>query len=341
MDQRLMMEAPERRRRPTPPTCATSRSGPAASSCSPARSPRRSSPRRASIDGLRQQYVLAIEAAGGREWRRLDVRVRRPIRDRQGAQRLFRRLARRAAAKTAGASIPHQRAFQTSRIVCGRCMLPSTFRSNLLPGPDLAILGAHRSRNSLVGRQPGACRLSGGSVDVTTECSRVMSSASASRSYRRMRWRRDLPSRSRARAAASCKGAAGTDGGVGDNGLEHCAKPMGAMAVVEPQSEILDGAHALQPAVAGRPDPHDDPAVELLHRRRARRRDAEHDAGASARRGRRGAPGLEHGRRPDGRGRLHHDAVGGLLREQRRRRRRRGRRAVRRRAAASARSPAA
>lgn len=30
------------------------------------------------IDGLRQQYVLAIEAAGGREWRRLDVRVRRP-----------------------------------------------------------------------------------------------------------------------------------------------------------------------------------------------------------------------------------------------------------------------
>ncbi len=30
------------------------------------------------IDGLRQQYVLAIEAAGGGEWRRLDVRVRRP-----------------------------------------------------------------------------------------------------------------------------------------------------------------------------------------------------------------------------------------------------------------------
>lgn len=35
------------------------------------------------------------------------------------------------------------------------------------------------------------------------------------------------------------KGAAGTDGGVGDNGLEHCAKPMGAMAVVEPQDEYL------------------------------------------------------------------------------------------------------
>jgi VWFA-related protein len=30
------------------------------------------------IDELRQQYVLAIEAANGREWRRIDVRVRRP-----------------------------------------------------------------------------------------------------------------------------------------------------------------------------------------------------------------------------------------------------------------------
>jgi VWFA-related protein len=30
------------------------------------------------IDELRQQYVIAIEAANGREWRRLDVRVRRP-----------------------------------------------------------------------------------------------------------------------------------------------------------------------------------------------------------------------------------------------------------------------
>jgi VWFA-related protein len=29
------------------------------------------------IDALRQQYILAIEAASGREWRRLDVRVRR------------------------------------------------------------------------------------------------------------------------------------------------------------------------------------------------------------------------------------------------------------------------
>ena len=35
------------------------------------------------------------------------------------------------------------------------------------------------------------------------------------------------------------KGAAGTDGSTGDKGLEHCDKPMGAMAVVEPQSEYL------------------------------------------------------------------------------------------------------
>lgn len=35
------------------------------------------------------------------------------------------------------------------------------------------------------------------------------------------------------------KGAAGTDGGIGDDGLEHCPKPMGAMAVVEPQSEYM------------------------------------------------------------------------------------------------------
>jgi hypothetical protein len=30
------------------------------------------------IDDLRQQYVLAIETADVREWRRLDVRVKRP-----------------------------------------------------------------------------------------------------------------------------------------------------------------------------------------------------------------------------------------------------------------------
>ena len=35
------------------------------------------------------------------------------------------------------------------------------------------------------------------------------------------------------------KGAAGTEGSKGDTGLEHCDKPMGAMAVVEPQSEYM------------------------------------------------------------------------------------------------------
>jgi hypothetical protein len=35
------------------------------------------------------------------------------------------------------------------------------------------------------------------------------------------------------------QGAAGTDGSTGDSGLQHCDKPMGAMAVVEPQSVVL------------------------------------------------------------------------------------------------------
>jgi Curli production assembly/transport component CsgG len=35
------------------------------------------------------------------------------------------------------------------------------------------------------------------------------------------------------------KGAAGTEGSTGDSGLEHCGKAMGAMAVVEPQSQVL------------------------------------------------------------------------------------------------------
>ena len=35
------------------------------------------------------------------------------------------------------------------------------------------------------------------------------------------------------------QGAAGTEGSKGDKGLEHCDKPMGALAVNEPQSDIL------------------------------------------------------------------------------------------------------
>ena len=35
------------------------------------------------------------------------------------------------------------------------------------------------------------------------------------------------------------QGSAGTEGGKGDKGLEHCDKPMGALAVVEPQDIVL------------------------------------------------------------------------------------------------------
>lgn len=35
------------------------------------------------------------------------------------------------------------------------------------------------------------------------------------------------------------QGAAGTSGSTGDSGLEHCPKPMGAMAVVEPQDYVM------------------------------------------------------------------------------------------------------
>jgi hypothetical protein len=38
---------------------------------------------------------------------------------------------------------------------------------------------------------------------------------------------------------SAVSGAAGTNGSTGDSGLEKCDKPMGAMAVVEPQSEVI------------------------------------------------------------------------------------------------------
>lgn len=41
------------------------------------------------------------------------------------------------------------------------------------------------------------------------------------------------------KGGSSVQGAAGTEGSTGDKGLEHCDKPMGAMAVVEPQSEYM------------------------------------------------------------------------------------------------------
>src|SRR5262245_12917105 len=38
---------------------------------------------------------------------------------------------------------------------------------------------------------------------------------------------------------SAVKGSAGTDGSKTDAGIEKCEKPMGAMAVVEPQSEYI------------------------------------------------------------------------------------------------------
>ena len=43
------------------------------------------------------------------------------------------------------------------------------------------------------------------------------------------------------------QGSAGTNGSSGDNGLEHCDKPMGALAVVEPQDYVLTALSALRP----------------------------------------------------------------------------------------------
>jgi hypothetical protein len=40
------------------------------------------------------------------------------------------------------------------------------------------------------------------------------------------------------------QGAAGTSGSTGDNGLQHCDAPMGAVAVVEPQSAVLSALTA-------------------------------------------------------------------------------------------------
>jgi curli biogenesis system outer membrane secretion channel CsgG len=41
------------------------------------------------------------------------------------------------------------------------------------------------------------------------------------------------------RGGTVVQGGAGPGGSIGDNGLEHCGAPMGAMAVVEPQSFVL------------------------------------------------------------------------------------------------------
>ena len=52
-------------------------------------------------------------------------------------------------------------------------------------------------------------------------------------------WAQGITQPKQGQGGSVVKGAAGTDGSTGDKGLEHCDKPMGAMAVVEPQSQIL------------------------------------------------------------------------------------------------------
>jgi hypothetical protein len=48
-----------------------------------------------------------------------------------------------------------------------------------------------------------------------------------------------LTSNKQGQGGSIVKGAAGTDGSKGDNGLAHCDRPMGAIAVQEPQSEYM------------------------------------------------------------------------------------------------------
>ena len=52
-------------------------------------------------------------------------------------------------------------------------------------------------------------------------------------------WAQGITQPKQGQGGSVVKGAAGTDGSVGDKGLEHCDKPMGAMAVVEPQNQVL------------------------------------------------------------------------------------------------------
>ena len=109
------------------------------------------------------------------------------------------------------------------------------------------------------------------------------------------------------------KGAAGTDGSTGDKGLEHCDKPMGAMAVVEPQSEVLRALlrYRLQSPVGLIRMMIQQSNCFIVVERGAGMQNMH--AGAGARVGGESAPGLEHGRRPDGGGGFRPDAVGRVL----------------------------
>ena len=75
-----------------------------------------------------------------------------------------------------------------------------------------------------------------------------------------------------------------------------------------PERRLVPHAAELQAGFHRAGAAHDDPAVQLLRRRRARRGHAEHAHGAAVAEVRRDARGQQHGRRADGGGRLHHES---------------------------------
>ena len=52
-------------------------------------------------------------------------------------------------------------------------------------------------------------------------------------------WSQGVTGPKQGQGGSVVQGAAGTEGGVGDKGLQHCDKPMGAVAVVEPQDYVM------------------------------------------------------------------------------------------------------
>ena len=125
------------------------------------------------------------------------------------------------------------------------------------------------------------------------------------------------------------QGNAGTRGSNAPEGLQRCDKPMGAVAVVEPQDQILGYLrhYNLQSPVGLIRMMIQQSNCFIVVERGVGMQNAMQErslASSGELRSR-----LERGRRPDGDGRLHPDARRGLLREQRRRRRRRGRRPAR------------
>ena len=124
-------------------------------------------------------------------------------------------------------------------------------------------------------------------------------------------------------------GAAGTGGSSGDSGLQHCDKPMGALAVVEPQDYIMQSLnrYGLQsPTSLIRMMVQQSNCFIVVERGVGMQnvmQERELAASGAA------APGLEHGRRADGDGGLRAHAQRRFLGRQRGRRRRRARRPAR------------